>query len=198
MGVFKLGKMTIGSLFKQPETTKYPFEKKPQPAGLKGHIAVDAGTCILCGMCERSCSTDCIHVDKAARTWAIERFQCVQCGYCIRVCPKQSLSMLPDYPAPSTQKGMDVVEIPDQAPKAKGEPAKDGEEAKPVAASPVKAESGATAAAETAVKVSKTPEPEDQVEAETGEVALDGELEAKLALMDAAKAKAVREALAAR
>ena len=36
MGAFKLGKMTFGSLFKKPETVLYPFEKKPQPEGLKG------------------------------------------------------------------------------------------------------------------------------------------------------------------
>ena len=97
MGVFKLGNMTFGSLFKKPETVKYPVERKPQPEGLKGHIAIDVDACILCGMCDRSCSTDCITVDKAARTWTIDRYQCVQCGYCITVCPKKCLSMEPNY-----------------------------------------------------------------------------------------------------
>ena len=36
MGGFKLGKMTLGSLFKKPETVLYPVEKKEAPAGLKG------------------------------------------------------------------------------------------------------------------------------------------------------------------
>ena len=49
MGSFKLGGMTFGSLFKKPETVLYPFEQKPAPAGLKGHIENDASACILCG-----------------------------------------------------------------------------------------------------------------------------------------------------
>ena len=51
MGGFKLGKMTLGSLFKKPETVLYPVEKKEAPAGLKGHIVNDADVCILCGIC---------------------------------------------------------------------------------------------------------------------------------------------------
>ena len=38
MGSFKLGKMTLGGLFKKPETLMYPVETKTPPAGLKGHV----------------------------------------------------------------------------------------------------------------------------------------------------------------
>ena len=34
MGSFKLGKMTLGGLFKKPETLMYPVETKTPPAGL--------------------------------------------------------------------------------------------------------------------------------------------------------------------
>ncbi len=115
MGAFKLGKMTFGSLFKKPETVLYPVVTKPQPAGLKGHIAIDVDDCILCGMCDRSCSTDCIRVDKQARTWTIDRLQCVQCGYCITVCPKKCLSMDPNYAPASTVHEADVFAVPEQA-----------------------------------------------------------------------------------
>ena len=115
MGAFKLGKMTFGSLFKKPETILYPLETKPQPAGLKGHIEIEAEKCILCGMCDRSCSTDCISVDKKARTWEINRFGCVQCGYCVTVCPKKCLTMNPNYWAASTEITIDRVGIPEQA-----------------------------------------------------------------------------------
>lgn len=53
MGSFKLGGMTFGSLFKKPETVLYPFEQKPAPVGLKGHIENDASACILCGICSQ-------------------------------------------------------------------------------------------------------------------------------------------------
>ena len=114
MGVFKLGKMTFGSLFKKPETVLYPIEKKPQPLGLKGHIEVDAAQCILCGMCDKSCPTDCITVDKAVRTWSIFPFQCIQCGYCVQVCPKNCLEMDPNYWTATTGKDRHVVEIPEK------------------------------------------------------------------------------------
>ena len=174
MGIFKLGKMTLGSIGKKPETVLYPLQTKPQPAGLKGHIALDAANCILCGMCHRSCATDCITVDKAARTWSIDRFQCIQCGYCITVCPKKCLSMDPNYAPASTTHTVDVVEVP-----AQDKPKK--EEA------PQKAADTAKAAA------NEEPKPVEEAPA-----AIDADLMAKIALMDPKKAEKVQRALAAR
>ena len=80
MGSFKLGKMTLGGLFKKPETLMYPVETKTPPAGLKGHVVNDVDRCILCGICQKRCPCAAIVVDKPARTWTIDRFRCVQCG----------------------------------------------------------------------------------------------------------------------
>ncbi len=55
MGFFNLGKMTFGSLFKKPETVKYPFEKKEAYPQLKGHVVNHVDDCILCGICEKRC-----------------------------------------------------------------------------------------------------------------------------------------------
>ena len=183
MGVFKLGKMTFGSLFKKPETVLYPVQSKPQPAGLKGHIAIDASNCILCGMCDRSCATNCITVDKGAQTWAIDRFQCVQCGYCITVCPKKCLVMDPNYAPASTEHTVDVVDIPkvDKAAKQASEKPKEkpsADDKKPV-----------PEAAKEDVKTSPS---------DNAPKASDAVLEAKIALMDPEKAEVVRKALEAR
>ena len=174
MGAFKLGKMTFGSLFKKPETVKYPFETKPQPMGLKGHIEVDVANCILCGMCDRSCATNCIKVDKQARTWSIDRLQCVQCGYCITVCPKKCLSMNPNYAPATTVHELDVVEIPD---KEKPQVEKVEEKSVEKAAEPV---------------AEKTVEP--VVEEEAASV-MDAQLVALIGLMDSDKAEKVKAAL---
>lgn len=176
MGVFKLGKMTFGSLFKKPETVLYPLQTKPQPQGLKGHIALDAKACILCGMCERSCATNCIKVDKAERYWEIDRFQCVQCGYCITVCPKKCLSMDPNYAPASTERKADRVLVPDQE-------------------KPAEKQDGA---AEKAPVPAEVKEPVEQLDAEAFEVRIDAELESKIALMDPEKAERVRAALSNR
>ena len=180
MGVFKLGKMTFGSLFKKPETVLYPVQTKEQPAGLKGHIELDAKACILCGMCDRSCATGCITVDKQARTWSIDRFQCVQCGYCITVCPKKCLSMDPNYAPASTVHASDVVEVPEQA--------------KPVKAEKVQA---TEKPAEKPKAAEREPEPAKAAETAV-EKTRDDVLEAKIALLDEEKAAKVRAALAAR
>lgn len=184
MGVFKLGKMTFGSLFKKPETVLYPIEKKPQPAGLKGHIALEAEQCILCGMCDRSCATNCISVDKANHTWAIDRFQCVQCGYCITVCPKKCLSMDPNYAPASTAHTIDTVTVPVQEKPAKNAAA--AKEDKPAATE--------TVAPAASVEPGKADQASEGVA--TAPVR-DAVLEQKLALLDEEKAAKVRKALEA-
>jgi len=185
MGAFKLGKMTFGSLFKKPETTRYPFETKPQPEGLKGHIVVDAAACILCGMCERSCTTNCIGVDKPGRAWSINRYQCIQCGYCITVCPKRCLAMDPNYAPAATAIARESVAIPEQEKPAKAKVAAKEPSAQ-AASKPVTAES---APAQPAAKT-------EPIQATPAQASIDPQVERLVSLMDPDKAKAVKDALA--
>jgi formate hydrogenlyase subunit 6/NADH:ubiquinone oxidoreductase subunit I len=115
MGCFKLAHMTLHSLFSHPDTVCYPAQTKPVPSGLKGHIVNDVSTCIMCGICAKTCPSGALTVDRKAGTWTINRFRCVQCGSCIRACPKGSLSMDPTYQKPSRHMYDDVVtkSIPD-------------------------------------------------------------------------------------
>ena len=121
MGSFKLGKMTLKSLFGKPETIQYPAEQKTPPPGLKGHVTNNVDACILCGICMKRCPCDAITVDKPARTWSINRFRCVQCGTCVRECPKQCLAMEPTYTPPATEKRSDVFDVPEHAKAAAGQ-----------------------------------------------------------------------------
>ncbi len=102
MGSFMLAKMTLSSLFSKPSTIQYPKEQPDYPEGLKGHIVLDAKNCILCGICMKNCTTNCIEVNRKERKWSIDPFQCVQCGYCITVCPKKCLLMDQHAPGIST------------------------------------------------------------------------------------------------
>lgn len=132
MGFFKLGTMTLGSLFKKPETVQYPFETKQPPAGLKGHIVVNVDDCILCGLCMRNCPTESITVDKPAREWRINPFSCIQCGYCTTVCPKKCLVMDPAYWTPGTQKDVEVFAVPEKEKPAKAAKAVGADESEQV------------------------------------------------------------------
>lgn len=115
MGSFKLGKMTLGSLFKKPETVLYPFETKPAPAGLKGHIENDMKACILCGICQKACPSHSISVDKKAGTWTINHFSCVQCGSCAYNCPKKCLTMEPTYQKPMRAMAAETFQKPEES-----------------------------------------------------------------------------------
>ena len=121
MGSFKLGKMTLGGLFKKPETLMYPVETKTPPAGLKGHVVNDVDRCILCGICQKRCPCAAIVVDKPARTWTSDRCRCGQCGSCVRECPKDCLTMEPTYTPPATSKHVDSFEVLETKKTAEGE-----------------------------------------------------------------------------
>lgn len=123
MALFGLGKMTLGSLFKKPETLLYPLKTKEPPAGLKGHVSNDPDGCILCGICMKVCSTNCIVVDKKERVWIIDRFQCVQCGHCVRECPKKSLTMEPTYEPVAFEKSVYTLQVPEKPKPERKQPA---------------------------------------------------------------------------
>ncbi len=106
MGFFKLGTMTLKGAFGKPVTRMYPQVKREPFAYTKGHVVCDIEACISCGICERTCPTHAIKVDKADRTWSIHPFDCIQCSSCVRVCPKQCLTMDNRYTSASTAKQM--------------------------------------------------------------------------------------------
>ncbi len=120
MGSFRLGGMTLGSLFKRPETLRYPFEVKEPPQGLKGHIVNDVSRCIVCGICARVCPAGALAVDRKARTWAIDPFRCVQCASCVAACPKGCLAMAPEATGVAAERYDVVLEVPEQPKGAEG------------------------------------------------------------------------------
>ena len=112
MGILHLGGMTLKSAVTKPETIRYPFESKPAPEGLKGEVVNDVDSCILCGICSKRCPASAIEVDRAARTWSIDRFRCIQCFVCVRECPKSCLSMNTTYATPAAVKERVQYSVP--------------------------------------------------------------------------------------
>lgn len=106
-GAFKLGKMTLNSLFSKPATTSYPAQPAQYYPDTRGQIHNDIDKCIFCGTCTRNCPSDSLSIDKDAYIWSINRFSCVQCGCCVRVCPTKCLSMEIDYTPSAEDKRID-------------------------------------------------------------------------------------------
>lgn len=96
--------VVIKNVFSKPATRNYPIEKRKPCAGQKGHIAINIDGCIFCGMCSRKCPVEAIKVDRAQRSWEIDRFRCIVCGACAESCPKKCLSMSAEYTAPANIK----------------------------------------------------------------------------------------------
>ena len=113
MGGFKLGKMTLRSLFGKPETVRYPFEEPEHPAALRGKVVFSPENCIYCGICEKRCPTGAISVNKKDSTWSIDHFKCIQCDTCVRECPKGCLSMDAVLVHPSTVKEVETFKKPE-------------------------------------------------------------------------------------
>ena len=113
MGGFKLGKMTLRSLFGKPETIRYPFEEPEHPAALRGCVRFNDSDCIYCGICEKRCPTNAISVEKKDKTWSINHFACIQCESCVRECPKGCLSMDAVIVHPSKEKAMETFRKPE-------------------------------------------------------------------------------------
>lgn len=108
MSSFKLAKMTLGSLFREPETVCYPLVEKEAFEGRKGHVVNDMSQCIFCGVCVKSCPAHALAVDRNAPSWAIDYLHCVQCFSCVQTCPRQCLAMEPRLPAVAAQRGEGV------------------------------------------------------------------------------------------
>ena len=98
----------LGSLFKEPATSAYPFVKREYTERTRGSIAIDIDACIFCGACEKRCPSSAIKVDRKTKTWSIDRMGCVQCENCVNGCPKKCLSTDNQYTAPATTKTVDV------------------------------------------------------------------------------------------
>lgn len=107
MTIMNFSGRVLKNLFSRPATTKYPLVPKKYPEATRGHIRIDIGECIFCGMCERKCPVGVIRVDRAERNWQIDRFGCIQCGECVSVCPKKCLYMENKYAAPGTRRHSD-------------------------------------------------------------------------------------------
>ena len=79
-------------------TRPTPPSKADGKVGLQtgGHPVNDHDKCVYCTLCARKCPQGAITVDRAAKTWTLDKEACVSCGLCASSCPKKCLTMKED------------------------------------------------------------------------------------------------------
>ncbi|MEG1657652.1 MAG: 4Fe-4S binding protein [Oscillibacter sp.] len=105
-------RVALKNLFSSPATGNYPLQPAQYPGRMRGHVEIDIENCIGCGLCARACPPGALHVERAANTWSILRFDCVQCGSCVTACPKDCLHLVPEYTVPGPAKTQETFVRP--------------------------------------------------------------------------------------
>ncbi len=123
-GIMKFTKFALKNLFSKPVTKDYPAKPREYPERTRGSVQIKIDDCLFCGMCARKCPSGAITVDKAARTWSIDRMGCVQCENCVNTCPKKCLSTDTQYTEPGYIKKTDTYQGPPPPPKPELTPEK--------------------------------------------------------------------------
>lgn len=105
-------KITFKEMVKPVVTLQYPHESLKMTPRFRGHIELvkDAETggnkCIVCGMCQRACPSDCISVagekPEGAKRKELTRYildftKCSLCGLCVESCKPAAITFSKDY-----------------------------------------------------------------------------------------------------
>lgn len=78
-------------LLRRPVTRRYPFERAPVPARLRGALRWLPARCTGCGMCARDCpagAIELIAIDKTKKRFVLRYHvdRCTFCAQCVRTC----------------------------------------------------------------------------------------------------------------
>lgn len=102
--------VTLGSLFKEPATINYPFEKGPLSPRFRGEHALrrypsGEERCIACKLCEAICPAQAITIEAEERAdgsrrttrYDIDMTKCIYCGFCQEACPVDAIVEGPNF-----------------------------------------------------------------------------------------------------
>ena len=109
----------LKNLLTKYATRLYPFTKKETFKDVKGELKIEMEKCILCGVCQLRCPSQCIAVSKPEKTWQVDPFACVYCGICVDACPVKCLFQERLYRAPLAEKDMVLYVQEEKAPAAR-------------------------------------------------------------------------------
>ena len=104
--------ITIKYFFQPVVTVQYPRQTLKMPPRFRGHIELtrDEETgdprCIVCGMCQRACPSNCITVNgekpegakkKVLTSYVLNFTTCSLCGMCVESCKPNAITFSKDY-----------------------------------------------------------------------------------------------------
>ena len=111
--------ITVRELFKPVVTEQYPYFVPVMTPRFRGHIELIANgetgepNCVVCGMCQRACPSNCITLDgekpegakkKVLTTYILDFTKCSLCGSCVESCNFNAIKFSRDYNLASTRK----------------------------------------------------------------------------------------------
>ncbi len=104
--------ITIRYFFQPVVTVQYPHQTLAMTPRFRGHIELvkDEETgetkCIVCGMCQKACPSNCITVNgekregvkgKVLTEYTLDFTKCSLCGLCVESCPTAAITFSKDY-----------------------------------------------------------------------------------------------------
>ncbi|HJJ47787.1 MAG TPA: 4Fe-4S dicluster domain-containing protein [Methanocorpusculum sp.] len=109
----KMLKTILKQFAKKPATIRFPAEPAKRFDATRGHIIVDPAKCTSCSLCQKRCPSQAITVDRANKTWTIDRFRCIICLQCVELCKFKALSFGNEYSASAAvgERGVETVAI---------------------------------------------------------------------------------------
>lgn len=104
MAYFQMSLLALKWLVAKPVTSRYPFEPRQPLLGSRGQLQFARETCVYCTVCAKKCPTGALVVNRANKSWTIDRLLCISCGYCVEACPKKSLELTTAHGTPTVTK----------------------------------------------------------------------------------------------
>ena len=118
--------ITGREFFRPVVTERYPYEAPTLPARFRGHIELIANeetgepNCVVCGMCQRACPSNCISLDgqkaeggkgKVLTRYILDFTKCSLCGSCVEICNFNALRFSREYNLASFDKNDFVMDL---------------------------------------------------------------------------------------
>jgi ech hydrogenase subunit F len=102
--MFDMTATVLRNFLSKTHTRLYPFQVRETFENVRGNLDIRIEECIMCGMCQKKCPSQCITVNKDAKTWEVDPYSCVYCAICVDHCPVNCLFMRSEYRKPAKVK----------------------------------------------------------------------------------------------